>query len=231
MSRIRLVRQTATGKGFDFGKVKLFEDAIAKYHPTLVIIDNVSTFSQRATDSDNQVQVVRELEPIADLARKYDCAIVVVHHHNKKGGIMGSVGYQTMVRNVVTMEEAGAQRMLHHVKSNLGKKSAPLLFEITEVQLALGLDVPRMIYVGKGEPADAGRKMTKQQRCNDWLTEVLSGGPVAMEEIVRRSKEQGFNSEELKRAKSKLAALTSTRDGIEYLGSVLDMVSLAGDNK
>ncbi len=231
LSRIKLVRQSTSGKGFDFGKVRLFEDAIAKHRPTLVIIDNVSTFSQRGTDSDNQAQVVRELEPIAELARKYDCAILIVHHHNKKGGIMGSVGYQTIVRNVITMEEQSeSERIINHVKSNIGKRSVPLLFDIIDTTIFGGLEVARMVYRGKAESVGRSGKLTKQQRCTDWLRALLAAGPVPNMEVVAQSKQEGFNAEELKRAKTKLAVVALERNGAQHLGTILDAVPFPQDN-
>lgn len=112
--------------------------AILNLSAALVIIDPLMSFIDAEINSSIDQDVRKVLWPLAQTAEQTGCAILIVRHLTKGstggpaiyrgGGSMGIIGAaRSGLAAYVDPEDPSAQRrVLAQIKSNLGRKSAPL---------------------------------------------------------------------------------------------------------
>src|SRR5205085_12141835 len=105
--------------------LEAFNQALARTQARLVIIDPIVAFLERTVQSGNDQSVRRALLPLARLARKHQCAIVLVRHLNKTGVMRslyrsgGSIGFLGTCRTawlVAPDPQQPEQRVLAQIK-------------------------------------------------------------------------------------------------------------------
>ena len=109
---------------WQFGQIILLEEAIQEMQPQLVVIDSLTSCNRNATTEEKDVEYARNLYELRDLAMKYGCAIIVLHHENKTGGVRGSTAIKANVSEVwhltKTKELTPEHRLLEIEKSRAG---------------------------------------------------------------------------------------------------------------
>lgn len=115
----------------------------------LVIIDPIGSVigGRTQTDKDNQIREL--MQPLADLAERFNVAILVVAHYRKADAtdpderVMGSLGFVNIARNVwhVLSDEADGRRLLLAGKSNNAAQAPGLSFTVEGVEVP-GLNLP-----------------------------------------------------------------------------------------
>jgi hypothetical protein len=116
----------------------------------MLVIDPLTAFLSRATDSHKDASVRRALFPLADLAERLDLAVVVVAHLNKDdhapvlSRVSGSVAFANAARAVLAFArdpddpdgEQGSGRVLVMAATNWGRAAPSLAarIETTAVQ-------------------------------------------------------------------------------------------------
>ena len=93
------------------------QSAIAKYKPSLVIIDPAIRFL-KIRDMNDYALTTEALDPLINLAREFNTHILLVHHTRKCGGkygneILGSTGLAASVDTIVTLDIKDDQRMFY----------------------------------------------------------------------------------------------------------------------
>jgi RecA-family ATPase len=105
----------------------------------MIVIDPIGAFLSAETDSHKDASVRRALAPLAQLASARQLAVVVVAHLNKDDSqrimtrVSGSVAFGAAARSVLGFVrdpddadgEQGADRVLVHCKTNVGKYADP----------------------------------------------------------------------------------------------------------
>jgi hypothetical protein len=174
------------------------ENYIGQFRPHLVIFDTLQRYGGRVNLND-LTAVTALFDYLTDIAKRYDCAIVVLSHLNKsdnkaeyKG--FGSVGIRASVRSTLTAGKIGegtGRFGLFHSKSNGTKAGEPLEFEVygdAEVRwIGVSNLTESQLLSGKGNEARKGKYATARK----WLEENLADGKAiwtadineAMEEI------------------------------------------------
>ncbi len=144
----------------DVKRLELALDALGADRPVaMIVVDPIGAFLSAETDSHKDASVRRALAPLAQLASARQLAVVVVAHLNKDDSqrimsrVSGSVAFGAAARSVIgfardpedTDGEQGADRVLVHCKSNVGKYADSLAARIES----------RMVDTHAG-PADTG---------------------------------------------------------------------------
>jgi len=130
----------------------VLEGAVCDVKPALIIIDPVMAFLSPDVRTFQDQSVRLALEPLKNLAREHDAAILVVRHLNKntaakaiyRGG--GSIGLVGLCRSGLLVGEnpdAPGERLLTQIKNNLAKRQPSLAYEI---EFADG--APRVSWLG-----------------------------------------------------------------------------------
>ena len=65
--------------------LKAIKDFVIEKKIVLVVVDSLSRF-WNVMDENNNMEVIREVSPLLDMARETDAAVLLVHHERKSGG-------------------------------------------------------------------------------------------------------------------------------------------------
>jgi len=105
-------RQWSTGQN----NIKELENDIVIYKPAFCVIDTYVAFSD-LQDMNDYAKVYKALQLLAQMARKYNCHIMIVHHKNKSEntgtkGIMGSQAFFGAVDTALLLSGESEQKSL-----------------------------------------------------------------------------------------------------------------------
>jgi hypothetical protein len=175
------------------------ESYINQFKPHLCVFDTLQRYASGKVNLNDLTAVTSLFDYLTDIAKRYDCGLVVVSHLNKsdskaeyKG--FGSVGIRASVRSTLTAGKIGegtGRFGLFHSKSNGTKAGEPLEFEVygdSEVRwLGISKLTESQLLSGKGNEAKKGKYAIARK----WLEENLTDGKAiwtadineAMEEI------------------------------------------------
>lgn len=188
----------------------VIEKAIVEFKPGLVIIDPIIAYVAGAdTHRANEVRAL--LAPLAALAEKHKCAILAVRHLNKSAAKayyrgQGSIDFLAACRSaflVAEDPETPGQKVLCHIKSNLGPLTPSLTFSITDGRFLWGDESPLTAEMLLAIPIE-GAERNKLNEAKTFLEEVLANGAVGRDVIEREARGAGIPPATLNRAKTAL---------------------------
>jgi len=124
--------------------IEELEKWMNEYEPNLVIIDTLQKFL-KVKDLNDYAQVTMALQPVMDMARKFNCHIMLTHHAKKmettaEDGILGSVGLQGGVDTTIHLKKYDAYRTFSTIQ-RYGENIKETTFEKrADFTLAIGVD-------------------------------------------------------------------------------------------
>jgi hypothetical protein len=195
------------------------EAALSLPQCRLIVVDPVSAYLDGA-DSHNNAEVRGVIAPLSELASDIGAAIIFVTHLNKGTGgsalyrATGSLAFVAAARAafLVTRDKGDpARRLFLPLKNNLGPDTTGMAYRIEEVD-----GVPRVAWEDEcisisadealGRDDDQGdHESTLAGDAAEWLSDVLSGGPVPSNEVKKHAKEAGYSWATIRRAQAALA--------------------------
>jgi putative DNA primase/helicase len=203
------------------------EAAIREVDAVLVVIDPLMAFLDATVNSWRDQDVRRALAPLARLADRTACAIVLLRHLNKSsglhamyrgGGSIGIIGAARVGLLVAADPDDPERRIVATVKNNLAPHPPSLAFRL------MGDDATaaaRIEWLGESEhrasallalrvddPEEGGALV----EAVEVLRTILAGGPVAAKDGEREAAAAGVKGRTLDRAR-KAAAVRSERVG------------------
>jgi len=182
----------------------------------LVVIDPVSGFLT-GVDSHKDAEVRGCLAPLAALAQKYRCAVLMVSHLNKivKGGsgpaiyrTMGSLAFVAGVRaawGAVRDPDNPHRCLFLSIKSNLAPQMDGLAYSIvpnerTGAPAVAWAREPVTVSIDEAIRKDQPQGKERREAAK-WLVGLLKGGPMAQQEIMDAAAQNGISAATLRRAK------------------------------
>jgi hypothetical protein len=167
------------------------------------------------TSSDQSVR--RALLPLARLAEKHHCVILLIRHLNKTGrrqslyrggGSIGIVGACRSAWLFAADPVVAGRRVMAPVKNNLAPDQPSLAYELPTREA----DPLAVVWLGQSNwsanqlltPQHADRPAAQRDRACDFLAEVLGQGPRTSREIWAEALKQGVAEHTLRRAKGVL---------------------------
>jgi hypothetical protein len=196
-------------------RCKLLKASLRIIKPRLVVIDPIMAFLGRKTNAYNEQSVRRALKPLADLARQYECTIILVRHLNKKPGSRAlyrggaSIGFNAVCRSAWFFDcdpEDKSRIVMAQNKKNLGGRQESLAYRLVE---EAGGD-PVVEWLGpcawdSDQLAGAGGRRAAQPRDHDtaekFVVDFLENGARSTEEIWEAAREEGIARRTLQRAR------------------------------
>ena len=203
------------------------ETAIADVEAVLVIIDPLMAFLDGTVNSRRDQDVRRALAPLARLAERTGCAIILLRHLNKSsgshamyrgGGSIGIVGAARVALLVAADPDDGERRIMATVKNNLAPHPPSLAFRLVGDD-ATG--AARIEWLGETEhgasallairtdDTEAGGALAE---AIEVLRTILADGPMAAKAAEREAYDAGVTRATLLRAR-KAAGVRSERVG------------------
>lgn len=218
----------------------------------LVVIDPLMAHLPDNVNSWRDQSVRRALAPLHHLAEAHGCAVVVVAHLNKAQGnealyrIGGSIGIGGAARSVLLFArdpddpdgDQGRQRVLAHVKCNVGALAPALAYRVEPTLLPGDEPIKTARVVAHGEIEATGAQLLARHDQDDaparteaeeFLAALLEDGPVEAKRVVREAAEAGISKRTLDRAKGKLGVRSRQAEGARHRGWVWALGNLTPD--
>lgn len=185
----------------------------------LVVIDPIGSYLGSTMDANRENEVRSILQPLADLARRYDIAILLVAHRRKGGAatadetVLGSRAFTGLARSVMhlmRLKENPGRRLLMSGKINVGREMTGLAFRITGDPATIQWEADPITehvdeILARENPAGVpGPRPEVRASAEQWLSELLANGPLATAVIEQEAKDAGFAWRTMQRAMTSL---------------------------
>jgi hypothetical protein len=190
---------------------KRLEQAIEKTGAKLLVLDPIQAYLGGNVDMYRANEVRPVIKQIGLMAERTGCAVIMIGHINKAQGQkssyrgLGSIDFRAAARSVLVVgrsKEDSSIRIAAHDKSSLVPEGRSIVFELNDEQgfVWRGYCDATVDDVLSGSSGT----QTKTAQMESVLREMLSGGPVASDEIISRAKEMGVSERTVKIAKQNL---------------------------
>jgi hypothetical protein len=198
----------------------LLEDEVKRARALLVLIDPLNCYLQ-GVDTYRGADVRRVLTPLAAMADRTGCAVLVVQHLNKGEGNAlyrpgGSVDFVAAARSVLGVApdpDREGRRVVVSVKLNVAARPDGIGFRIDESGVVYdGEPVTMDATTAFSTTARDPEECTARDEARDFLTEFLSDGPVASTRVIGEARKAGIAEKTLRRAQ-KAMGVTARREG------------------
>lgn len=186
----------------------------------LVIVDPIGSYLGSGTDAHRDNEVRAMLAPLADLARKYDAAVVLVAHRRKSTGshaddlVLGSRAFTGIARSVLHLASDpndGDRRLLVAGKNNLAQKPDGLAFKIDGQPARIeweedpvDMDATDLLMLEECRSGSPGPPPDELDRAKQWLPGKLASGPRPAKELFGSWRAEDGSERTLTRAKKEL---------------------------
>jgi hypothetical protein len=210
------------------GDLQAIGAVVAEHRVRLVVVDVLAAYLSGAVNSHRDQDVRRALHPLAIMAERTKCCVLVLRHLNKTagtnamyrgGGSIGIIGAARAAFLCGTDPTDDASRVLAPVKCNLAAEPPALAYQL----------VPDVVHgcarvQWRGESrrrawellGDAGEEERgDRDEAAEWLTGYLAdanGGEARAADIIKAARADGIAERTLKRARAR-AGITSHRVG------------------
>ena len=217
LERVFLVQRGALGELPRLpSQLAALEAALVESAARLLIVDPVVAFLDAGVMTSSDPSVRRALLPLAQLAERRGCAVLLVRHLNKQankralyrgGGSIGLLGACRAGWLVAEDPQTPGRRVLAQVKNNLAPPQPSLAFEVrpragAPPALAWLGDSPRTAdeLVGLAGPAEP----SPREQAKTFLAAFLRDGPRTTKAIWEAAQRQGLTKRTLRRARQEL---------------------------
>lgn len=200
------------------------ENFVARHRPQLVTFDPITAYLGARMDAHRANEVRAVLAPLAQLAERYECAVLIVRHLAKSASSraihrgLGSIDFSAAARSVLLAGSRPGEPPMHalvHMKCNVGKMAPSLGYEIREEagQVSLRWTGESSLTANDILAAEAPREDSGRiENARSFLREALEGGPVPVEDLRRLAEKEGHSWRTVEEAKSREGVL-SKREG------------------
>ena len=204
----------------DFPKIEQY----IKTNPDLKLLMIDPLVSAVSGDMNKANDVRRSLQPLVDLANKYDFAIFGITHfakgsvnNNPADRILGSQAFSALARMAWTAarREAEGDYILVRAKSNISTLEGGIRYHLESVIVENTIETTKTTWLGMIEGSAKELLSTAElsgsennsvvDTAKDFLIELLSSvEKISSKEVQTQAKEAGFSSASIRRAQEKL---------------------------
>lgn len=192
---------------------KFLESLMDKYSPALAIFDPIQSYIQENINMAYRNAMRAQLNPLTGFGEKYNCAILLIVHCNKRDGAYGrnrisdSSDIWDISRSVIMAGETSENgiRYLSHEKSNYGRLEKTVLYSIGQES--------KIMYKGISDKKDRDyvsenrytrQEMPRQDEAKEFIISFLKDGKKDVKDLESMAKAEGISLNSLKAAKAAL---------------------------
>lgn len=191
------------------------ENAIVEAKAKLLILDPLQSF----LDKGMSLQNISDLRPmfsyLSKVAKKTNCAIVLVGHMNKAIGTkelyrgLGSIDIVAVARSVLTVKriENSKTRVVSQIKNNLAETGMPVAFDINIDGTINWLG--RTDFEDMDEVEEVYKK--KEKYASILLYELLKKGPVLASKILEEAEARNISERTIRKVKKDINIIAIKR--------------------
>lgn len=187
----------------------------------LFILDPLQAFLPQDTSIISAVRIRQPLKRMADIAAKYNCAVVIVGHMNKSSGEknlyrgLGSIDIAAIARSIlmITRDKSDSSvRYMFPVKSSLAPEGSAIAFSFSKNN---GIEwLHRDIDSSILEECSVG--ISKIELACRILSELLECQDASSTDVINKLKLMGLSDRTIHSAKKEVGALSYKKDGKWY---------------
>lgn len=200
------------------------EQAIISTGAKMLIIDPLQAYLGAKVDMHRANEIRPVFKRLANVAERTDCAIVIIGHMNKNGGLksvyrgLGSIDISASARSILLVGRASDEpniRIMAQVKSSLASIGVPIAFELNVDGKfkwigEYDIDIHELLQ-------NTPTSESVLARAEKLIQELLKDGPVASEDVFDKAKAQRISPRTLKTAKKKLGVKSiKTKEGWQW---------------
>lgn len=224
VTKIRAITGVQRTQGGEVGfftldqDMKALERDVINFDARLVIIDPISGFLG-GSDSHSNAEIRGLLTPLADIAERRGCAVIMINHLNKAGTgraiyrSMGSIAFPgaSRISWMVTRDQNDIRKRLMLLqKVNIVEDPQGYAFTIDDGRIAWSNERPT-IDLDDALNYDPSSR-SKREKAATWLKQRLLTGSMTVNEIKRAADAEGYSWTTVTRAKKDLG-LSSSKHG------------------
>jgi AAA domain len=210
--------------------VDVIDHWLGEHHAArIVVLDPVVAMIPATLNAHRDQHVRQALAPLATLVDKHQVACILVMHLNKNtegdalNRLSGSIGFGGAARSVLLFAnnpddprgETGNQRVLAHVKCNVGPRQPSIGYRIEARTIdANGIRIETSIAVRDADMAISATDLltgptstgeaTARGEAREFLLAELADGPVATNMLKKHAEDAGISWPTVERAKKQL---------------------------
>lgn len=201
------------------------EHALEELHPALVILDPIQAYLGANVDMHRANEIRPVMQILAQAAQRYNCAVVLIGHMNKKAGDksmyrgLGSIDFAAAARSILMMARDPQEqdvRVLVQVKSSLAKSGDPLQFKLGDEDCLMGFHGKYTGNLSRLLQSDAAVQNTGVEDAIEFFQQELAGGERRSAELLELAKGKGISKSQLSRARKQLGVAAYKKHGIWY---------------
>jgi len=212
----------ARREGVRLSDVPLLESALKQTKAKFLVVDPLQSFLGGEVDMHRSNETRPVLDGLAMLAQKYGVCLLILRHFAKSTSGspinrgLGSIDLTGATRTELQAGKHNEQNVMVHAKSNIGPFGKSIGYEITQGQFRWTGEssVTAHDLAGGSNMAEEERDaMNDAAQC---LSDILKSGPRPAAEIFEQTKDLGFSSATIRRAKVKLGVKSRKTVGGKY---------------
>lgn len=218
-SRVAYIVDEDVTLNFDDPRI---EECIMQTNAKLLILDPLQAYLVQDTDMNNAGRMRQQLKKIADLAAKYNCAVVIVGHMNKTSSEknlyrgLGSIDITAIARSVLMISRDKTDssiRYMFPVKSSLAPEGSSIAFRLDKKYGVKWLD---NYTPTNNEQEKYTIYKSKQSLAERVISEMLEEYDIRSKDILNKLKVMGISERTANGAKSRLGITSYRKDGVWY---------------
>ena len=218
-SRVAYIVDEDVTLNFDDPRI---EECIMQTNAKLLILDPLQAYLVQDTDMNNAGRMRQQLKKIADLAAKYNCAVVIVGHMNKASSEknlyrgLGSIDITAIARSVLMISRDKTDssiRYMFPVKSSLAPEGSSIAFRLDKKYGVKWLD---NYTPTNNEQEKYTIDKSKQSLAERVISEMLEEYDIRSKDILNKLKVMGISERTANGAKSRLGITSYRKDGVWY---------------
>ncbi len=210
-------------ESFSLTQPQALRNAIARFHPRLVVLDPLQAFLGAEIDMHRANEVRPLMTTLLAMAIEYECAIVCVRHWTKATGGrarhrgQGNVDFAAAARSQLAIGESPTEaghRIMAQAKASLAGLGTSIVFTITDEGLQwCGTSTLTADELSAAQPT---KHHEQRKDAMAWLKDYLTDGPHAADLILREAEAVGIAERTLRRAKEHLHVLSTKDKGVWF---------------
>jgi RecA-family ATPase len=201
-------------------------EAIDKLRPTLVVFDTINTYMGGA-DIHNTSETQQAFKRFQDVARRFNCAVVVLRHLTKSTkGVsalyrgQGSIAFAGLARVVMTVgrhPEDADLRVMAVTKINVARVPKALTFSIEDLPATVKADDRSHFVWGEFVDLTADQILSAPDKTKDdeqdavvkWLFDALSEEGMSHGQLLTMAEPRSFSAKQIDKAANELKVVRS----------------------
>lgn len=199
------------------------EQAIIETKAKMVILDPLQAYIGANVDMHRANEIRPVMKHLAEVAQKYECAVVLVGHLNKAMGMkssyrgLGSIDIPASARSVLLVgriKDNPTIRVMAQIKSSLAPEGEPIAFELNK---ETGFHFIGKYDISVDDLLNGTSTVSKLEQAENLLKDELAdGNTVQQKSIQQRAKLRNISERTLNQAKKNLGVKSIKRENVWY---------------